>query len=62
MDHSNQAGRIPNRSFALVAGVTILGYMFAGFLHMPGGAPPLQKLDLSAGLVGFVFGRINWHI
>jgi hypothetical protein len=50
-------------SFGLLVGVTILGYLFAGFLHMPGGGPPLaislRSLDLGAGLVGFVFGAVT---
>jgi hypothetical protein len=52
----------PWPAFGLWVGVTILGYMFAGFLHMPGDGPPsaisLRTLDLTAGLVGFVFGAV----
>jgi hypothetical protein len=63
MNRSHQTDRFPNSSFALLVGVTMLGYMFAGFLHMPGAGPPLafslQALDLFAGLVGFVFGAVT---
>lgn len=50
-------------AFGRWVGVTILGYLFAGFLHMPGDGPlsaiSLSSLDLTAGLVGFVFGAVT---
>jgi hypothetical protein len=51
------------KSLVLRIGLTILGYIFAGFLHMPGDGPPipfnLRELDLFAGLVGFLFGAVT---
>ncbi len=63
MTRSFPTVRFPWPAFGLWVGVTILGYLFAGFLHMPGGGPPfaisLRSLDWAAGLVGFVFGAVT---
>jgi hypothetical protein len=63
MNHPRREYRFPWPSIGLLVGLSILGYFFAGFLHMPGDGPPLafslQALDLTAGLVGFVFGAVT---
>jgi hypothetical protein len=63
MIEQHQTGRFSWQSLVLWIVLSILGYLFAGFLHMPGDGPPipfnLRNLDLFAGLVGFVFGAVT---
>lgn len=63
MNLARQAYSFPWPSFGLLVGLSILGYLFAGFLHMPGDGPTLafslRALDLTAGLIGFVFGAVT---
>jgi hypothetical protein len=58
-----QTRRFSWQSFVMWIVLTIFGYIFAGFLHMPGDGPPipfnLRDLDLTAGLVGFIFGGVT---